>query len=111
MFPLKVTIIDRKGEAGKLCAEGCGVDWTQEENRNLARQNLRGFFGDRVQVEFLDLDAPSTQEAFQDIARRVQENDLLLPVLVVNGEVRISGFFDFRMLRDMVEVAGELGRG
>ncbi|MBF8304490.1 MAG: hypothetical protein HW399_865, partial [Dehalococcoidia bacterium] len=33
------------------------------------------------------------------------------PLLVINGEIRISGFFDTRMLLDMVDAEGELSRG
>jgi hypothetical protein len=99
---LKVAVFDRKGEAGKFCAEPCGVDWTDQENQRLARQNLRQFFGDRVELEFLD-----TEQAPPDIARGLKEGGLLLPLLVINGRVRLQGFFDFRRLRDMVEAVGE----
>ena len=99
---LRVAIFDRKGEAGKLCAEPCGVDWTEEENQRLARQNLRQFFGDGVELEFYD-----AGEAPPDIARGLKEGGLILPLLVINGKVRLQGFFDFRRLRDMVEAVGE----
>jgi hypothetical protein len=99
---LRVAIFDRKGEAGKLCAEPCGVDWTEEENQRLARQNLGQFFGDRVELEFHD-----PEEAPPDIAQGLKEGGLLLPLLVINGKVRLQGFFDFRRLRDMVEAVGE----
>ena len=99
---LRVAIFDRKGEAGKLCAEPCGVDWTDQENQRLARQNLRQFFGDGVELEFYD-----AGEAPPDIARGLKEGGLLLPLLVINGKVRLQGFFDFRRLRDMVEAVGE----
>ncbi|HLE02873.1 MAG TPA: hypothetical protein VI877_05225 [Dehalococcoidia bacterium] len=99
---LRVAVFDRKGEAGKPCAEHCGVDWTDQENQKLARQNLRQFFGDMVELEFHD-----AEQAPPDIARGLKEGGLLLPLLVINGRVRLQGFFDFRRLRDMVEAVGE----
>ena len=104
---LRVAVFDRKGEAGKFCAEHCGVDWTDQENQKLARQNLRQFFGDGVELEFLDLSQPGVEEVHPDIARGLKEGGLLLPLLVINGKVRLQGFFDFRRLRDMVEAVGE----
>jgi len=85
---LRVAVFDRKGQAGKFCAERCGVDWTDYGNQRLARQNLRQFFGEGVELEFHD-----AGEAPPDIARRLEEGGLLLPLLVINGRVRLPGIF------------------
>ena len=39
---------------------------------------------------------------------KVQAGELLLPLLMINGQVRIVGDFDVRMLVDMIDAQGEL---
>jgi disulfide oxidoreductase YuzD len=104
----EVIILDQIG--GKWCPEGCGVDWLKEENRNLARESIKQRFGDRVRIDFFDLQDPSIKQRFPQLVEKIKEESLYLPILLINGEVRISGYFDFRMLLDMVEAEGELTR-
>lgn len=108
--PITVAIYEQKDNA-KMCSESCGVNWLTPEPQREARERLRQAYGDSVNIEFFDLDIPSIREKHGEWLTRVKEEHLLLPLLVINGEVRINGFFDVRMLFDMVEAEGELAHG
>ncbi len=107
--PLNVAIIEQAANA-KLCSESCGVNWLKPEPQKDAGERLRKLYGNSVNIEFLDLDIPEVRQKHGGWLKRVKEENLLLPLLVINGEIRISGFFDTRMLLDMVDAEGELSR-
>lgn len=106
--PLQVVIFEDR-EQGKPCNESCGVDWLKEENQELAQQLIARNFGDGVQLRFVNLAEPGAEQQHSAMIARIVGEQLLLPALVINGEVKISGYFDLRMLRDMIEVAQEVG--
>lgn len=108
--PIKVAVYEQLDNA-KMCSESCGVNWLKLEPQKDARERLQKIYGDSVKIEFFDLDTPENRQKHSDWLKRVKEENLLLPLLVINGEVRISGFFDTRMLLDMVDAEGELARG
>jgi len=107
---LEVSIFEHR-EAGKPCSESCGTDWLNEENQKLALENVRHRFGERVKLNFYNLADPEVREKFPEILHKVEKEGLYLPLLMIEGEVKISGYFDLRMLLDMIEVAGEVSRG
>ncbi|MBI4289545.1 MAG: DUF1462 family protein [Chloroflexi bacterium] len=107
---ITVAIYEQKDNA-KMCSESCGVNWLTPGPQQEARDRLKQAYGDKVKIDFYDLDIPVNREKYGQWLERVKEEKLLLPLLVINGEVRINGFFDTRMLFDMVEAEGELGRG
>ncbi|MBI4284510.1 MAG: hypothetical protein HY670_01240 [Chloroflexi bacterium] len=101
--PLTVTIAaSRQAES---CEAACGLDWTAAENAALARQRVKERFGERVQMEFLDL---SSGGPAAPLAERVKREELSLPLLLVDGAVRISGNFDFRLLLDTIDAGLEM---
>lgn len=106
MRKLQVLVLeDRK--LGKPCTEGCGTDWLLPDNQKLAQEMVARNFGPEVELNFVNLaEAPESYPQFRE---RLASEGLLLPLLLINNEVKISGYFDFRMLRDMVEVAREVG--
>ena len=108
--PIIVAIYEQNANA-KLCTESCGVNWLIPEPQKDARDRLRQAHGDSVKIEFFDLDIPEVRQKHGEWLKRVKQDNLLLPLLVINDEIRISGFFDTRMLLDMVDAEGELGRG
>lgn len=107
---MEVLIFEHR-EAGKPCSEACGTDWLNEENQKLAQESISRRFGEEVNLRFYNLADPGVREQFPEILHKVENEGLYLPLLVINGEVKISGYFDLRMLLDMVEVAGEVSRG
>ena len=87
------------------CEVGCGMDWSSAENLALAERQLKARFGDSVQLRYFDLAAGSLAP---DLQPKIGGANQALPVLVVNGEPRISGLFDIRMLMDVVEAGMEV---
>ena len=100
---IKTYIIGNKRVNG--CEVGCGMDWSSAENLALADQQIEARFGDRVRLKYLDLSEVMTVLGRQLHQRISNEN---LPMLVINGEPRISGPFDMRMLLDAVEAEVEI---
>lgn len=107
MKPLQVVILDHSGK--KICPESCGTDWLKEENRFLAKERIKQRFGEGVKIEFFDLKDDIAKREFPELIEKAEKEVLYLPILLINGQVRISGYFDIRMLLDMVEAERELG--
>ncbi len=104
--PLKVVIfLDRTVEE---CDGGCGMDWSLPENRQLATERLKERFGSEVEIEYVELFGPEGARNYPEILERLKREKLAMPLLVVKGDIRISGDFDIRMLVDMVEAGMEL---
>ena len=101
---IKVIIIDDT----KLdkCEADCGAGWSSAEALNLASQRIKDRFGDRVQLEYIDLSEPAGSHCALGLTRRIK--GLPLPLLVIDGEPRISGRFDIRMLLDVIEAETEM---
>ncbi len=104
---MEVVVVEHR-EMGKPCTEGCGTDWLVEENQRLAHEIVQRAFGPGVSLRFVNLAEPAAQEANRELMERVRSEGLPLPALLINGEVKIAGYFDLRMLNDMIDVAREL---
>ena len=92
----------------RRCDADCGVDWSSPEVTNLAEQQVEARFGNRVELEYLDLSKPSNVQRALELQQMVGDEDLLLPLLLINGKPRISGQFDFRMLLDAIDAEVEI---
>ena len=103
-----VIMNDSRREA---CEVACGVDWSSSEVMALASQQIRDRFGEKMRLEYFDLAegtaSPETDECMEIIKNR----SLSLPVLLINGQPRISGQFDIRQLIDAIEADMEIGVG
>ncbi len=97
-----VIIDDSKGER---CDIDCGTDWSSAEAITLAKQRIKDRFGDRVQLDYIDLSKPVSDRVLE-LDQRIK--DLPLPSLVINGESRISGQFDIRLLLDAIDAEIEI---
>lgn len=104
--PLRVLVFhDRIQEA---CDVACGMDWSLAENRCLAAERLRERFGPAAEIEYVELSDPRSLLEHRELLDKVRGEKLSTPLLVVNGKVRISGYFDIRMMVDMAEAALEM---
>ncbi len=102
--PVKVTIaFDSKI---KQCDGQCGLDWSSSEITGMVRQRIQERFGETVTLEVVDLSAISKRSAA--LQKRLASENLYLPVLLVNDEIRIPGEFDVRQLMDAIEVEREI---
>ncbi len=100
---MKIDVLIVDNSQSEPCQASCGVDWSSGEAITLARQRIKERFGAPVRLEYLDL---SRASGHLELKRKVK--DLPLPVLVINGETRVSGQFDTRMLLDVIDAALEI---
>ena len=98
---IHISIVD--DSKAERCNVLCGIDWSSAEAVSLAAERIKDRFGDRVQLEYLDLSKPITNHYHLELSHGIKNKNLSLPLLVINGKPRISGQFDFRMLLDTIE--------
>ncbi len=100
-----VIIYDRQAQK---CEAGCAPDWSLLENMAMADQQVRVRFGDRVHLRYLDLSQPAAEDFALKWQRKVREQGLPLPLLVIDDVPRISGEFDMRMLLNAIATEIEI---
>jgi len=100
-----VIVEDSKGEK---CDVHCGVDWSSVEAITLASQRIKDRFGDKIQLEYLDLSKPIANRHALELFQGIKNKDLSLPLLLINSKPRISGQFDIRLLLDAINAELEL---
>lgn len=101
---VKVTIIINSQKV--RCEGQCAPDWSAAEIFDVAEQRIKERFGDTVTLELSDLSG--TGELNNYWLNRVKKENLNLPLLVVNDEVRIPGEFDIRQMLDAIEAEQEI---
>ena len=109
MLPLskyRITIID--DSKGEKCEAHCGTDWSSPEAVALATKRIKDRFGDQIQLEYLDLSQPLANDHALKLAQQVRDNNLPLPLLIINGQPKISGQFDIHLLLDAVDAELEI---
>ena len=95
---IQITILD--DSKGEKCDAHCGVDWSSAETIALASQRIKDRFSNRIELQYLDLAKPMTTRQALKLKRQIRNKNLALPLLIINGEPRISGQFDIRLLLD-----------
>ncbi|MFC2016859.1 hypothetical protein ACFLUD_00415 [Chloroflexota bacterium] len=103
---IQITIVD--DSKGEKCDTHCGVDWSSAEAIALANQRIKDRFGDRIQLGYLDLSKPMANHRALELNQEIRDKNLSLPLLLINGEPRISGQFDIRLLLDAIDVEVEI---
>ncbi len=103
---IQVTIVDNS--RGEKCDAHCGVDWSSGEAVTLASQRIKDGFGDKIQLEYLDLSKSIANRHALELFQEIKDKDLSLPLLLINGMPRISGQFDIRLLLDAINAELEL---
>ena len=101
---IQVTIVyDSKGER---CNVDCGVDWSSAEVITLTSQRIKERFDDRVELEYADLSKLGTNHP--KLNQSLRNKNQSLPLLVIDGQVRISGQFDIHLLLDAIDAEIEI---
>lgn len=85
----------------KACDVDCGADWMQPEVMQEARQALERRFGESVTLAFVGAAAGDATHQYR--------TDRGMPMLAINGTVRLYGRFDLRQMMDAVETEREIG--
>ena len=105
-FTMQITIVD--DNKGNKCEVNCGMDWSSADTIALASQQMKDRFGDGIQLKYLNLSKRVTNHQAAELKRRVRDENLPLPLLLVNDKLRISGQFDIRLLLDIVDAEREI---
>ena len=103
---MQITVMD--DSKAEKCEVHCGIDWSSKEAITLINQRIKERFGGRVKLEYLDLSKPRTGRALE-LNQLVKDENLPLPLLVINGQPRILGQFDIRHLLDAIDAEMEIG--
>ena len=104
---IQITIINDSRQ--QECGAKCGIDWSFAEDMALASQRTKDRFGDGIKLEYLDLSKALANPDALKWNEVIKSKNLLLPLLLVNGQLRISGQFDIRQLLDAIDTEIEIG--
>jgi len=104
---IQVTIFDNS--KGEKCEGRCGLGLSLPGEVESITELLNKLYGGRVQLEYLDLAEPSISSLHPEIVERIRAEDLSLPLLLINGKLRISGYFDIRSLQSAIQIEIEIG--
>jgi hypothetical protein len=102
---IRVTIVD--DARSPKCEARCGLDLSSPDTFKSTTKVLRKLFGSRVKLEYATLDAIQVGP-LAEIDARVKAGELSLPLLLVNGKPRVSGYFDLHLLQESIQVEIEM---
>jgi len=90
------------------CDAGCGTDWSSPEVTGLAIRQISKRFGEETKLEYIDLSRTTTDHLIAQWHQTIRERSLSVPLLLINGQLRIAGQFDIRQIIDTVEAEIEM---
>ena len=100
-----VTVVD--DAASPKCEARCGLDFSSPETFKSTTEVLRKRFGGRVKLEYAGMDAVQAGP-LAEMAERLKSGELVLPLLLINGKPRISGYFDLHSLQEAIQAEIEI---
>jgi hypothetical protein len=100
-----VTVVD--DATSPKCEARCGLDLSSPEVLKSTTGVLRKLFGSRVKLEYSTLDAVQAG-TLAVIAEKVEGGELALPLLLINGKPRVSGYFDLHLLQESIQAEIEM---
>jgi len=103
---VEINIIDDTGR--RDCDMNCGTDWSAQEAVVLANQRIKSRFGTEACLEYIDLSQTIPDDRTAQWCQAIMERGLSVPLLLINGHLRIAGQFDTRQIIDAVEAEMEL---
>jgi disulfide oxidoreductase YuzD len=103
---VEINIIDDASR--RDCNIDCGTDWSSREAVALAEQQIKSRFGMETQLEYTDLSLTAHGHQAAQWRQIIREKGLSVPLLLINGQVRIAGQFDVRQIIDAVEAEMEM---
>lgn len=101
--PIRVTIFD--DSSGEHCPSGCG------DSIDFVTEYLKEKYGEAVEVEYLNLAQPAVRRRNPEIIARIEEQGLLLPLVAINGRLKLSGNMEYRAIVEAIETLKEVGGG
>ena len=103
---IEINIIDDTSR--RDCDIDCGTDWSSREAVILADQQIKNRFGGETYLEYIDLSQKTLDHRAAQWRQSIKERNLSIPLLLIDGQIRIAGQFDTRQIIDAVEVEMEL---
>ncbi len=103
---IQITIVD--DSRNEQCEAECGLEWSSAEVITQASQQIKNRFDQKIELEYLDLAKATANHHTLELSQEIKEKNLLLPLLTINGQLRISGGFDVRQLLDAIEAEMEI---
>jgi disulfide oxidoreductase YuzD len=91
------------------CEVSCGTDWSSGESLALAKNQIRNRFGEEVNLKYLDISGENKGDSLNEWEEKIVNEQLSVPLLVLNGHLRITGNFDIRQMLDVIEAEREIG--
>jgi disulfide oxidoreductase YuzD len=104
---IQVTIIN--DPARQDCDASCGTDWSSVESMELAEEQVRNRFGEEVHLTYLDISGNNKDDSPIGWEEKIIHENLSVPLLILNGHLRITGNFDVRQMLDAIEAELEIG--
>ncbi|HWR71344.1 MAG TPA: hypothetical protein VN415_09825 [Dehalococcoidia bacterium] len=89
------------------CEARCGLDFSLPETFQSTTEVLRKLFGSRVKLEYAGVDVVQAGP-LAEMGERLKSGDLVLPLLLINGKPRISGYFDLHSLQEVIQAEIEM---
>ncbi len=105
---VEINIIDDTSR--RDCDIDCGTDWSSEEAVVLASRQIESRFGMETRLEYSDLSQTAPDQQAAEWRQMIKERSLPVPLLLIDGKLRIAGQFDTRQIIDAVEAEMELRR-
>jgi len=90
------------------CDAACGTDWSSSESIELASQQIRNRFSEEIRLEYFDLSRTIPDHSIAQWQQTIKEKSLSVPLLLINGQLRVAGQFDTRQIIDAVEAEIEM---
>lgn len=103
---VEINIIDDTSR--RDCDIDCGTDWSSQEAVILADRQIKSRFGTETRLEYIDLSRTTPDHRAAQWRQAIKERSLSVPLLLINGRLRVAGQFDTRQIIDAVEVEMEL---
>ncbi len=92
------------------CDADCGTDWSSAEMVALASEQVERRFGGAATIVYRDLAGDELDAGQLEMKRDIRQRGLSVPLLLVNGRLRVAGQFDIRQIVDAVEAEMEIGQ-
>ena len=104
---IEISIIDESSR--RDCDAGCGTEWSSPDAVALATRQIENRFGSEVRLEYSDLSRGAVDRQAREWRQAIRERNLSVPLLLINGRLRVAGQFDVRQIVDAVEAEMEIG--
>lgn len=73
----------------------------------MVAQHLRKRYGDAIKVEYYDLGKEPDREKFPEISKLIEDKDLPVPVVAINGVPTMAGVVDYWAIVEAIDAKAQ----